>query len=167
MATGVRRRDECYADGYQTTILKRFCNRAEMTIGIQFAMFPVLRIWPPISYAESSVCIHSIVSTCMRRTHRIVNLINNAIKQVRMDEHQRNERAENHAIGAHEHPYRTSPGCAGFVVFGCTIYGAGNAIPAGCAGMTSSGAFAYFGLTNAYIPTSPSTHRAVPPMAQT
>src|SRR5665213_2041314 len=46
-------------------------------------------------------------------------------------------------------------------------YRAGRTIPGGCAGMTSSGAFAYFGLTNAYIPISPRTQSAVPPTAQT
>ena len=34
-------------------------------------------------------------------------------------------------------------------------------------GMTSSGAFAYFGLMKAYMPTSPMMQRAVPPRAQT
>jgi hypothetical protein len=39
--------------------------------------------------------------------------------------------------------YRGSPGCDGLVEFGGGVVGAGKVIPAGCSGITSSGAFGY------------------------
>jgi hypothetical protein len=135
-----------------------------LQIPIQRAILVCLAILPN-DFSRTTISSTAFVTNFPMKLHNLCHLRDRQIGQNGADRKYSQTEPINDCAGGHS--YCTCPGCAGLVIPGAAVVGAGRAMPAGCEGMTSSGALAYFGSIKAYMPMSPMTQSAVPPTAQT